>query len=68
MNADHTDAVDTYARLHGKSKKTGWKVCGIDCAGIDLANHDDLMRIEFGSPLEDAGSLRAKLTELKRTL
>lgn len=68
MNADHTDAVDTYARLHGKSKKAGWKVCGIDCAGIDLANHDDLMRIEFGSPLEDAGSLRAKLTELKRTL
>ncbi|SOE15467.1 hypothetical protein SAMN05877838_1061 [Hoeflea halophila] len=68
MNADHADAVDTYARLHGKSKRAGWKVCGIDCAGIDLANHDELMRIEFASPLKDAGSLRAKLTELKRTL
>ncbi|MGJ8571220.1 MAG: HugZ family protein [Hoeflea sp.] len=68
MNTEHPDAVDTYARLHGKSKTTGWKVCGIDCAGIDLANGDDLLRIEFDTPLEQVSGLRGKLTELSRTL
>ncbi len=68
MNTDHPDAVDSYARIYGKSKKTGWKVCGIDCAGLDLANHDDLLRIEFDTPLQQASGLRPKLTELLRTL
>ena len=68
MNTDHPDAVDNYARLHGKSKKTGWKVCGIDCAGIDLAKGDQLLRIEFDTPLEHASGLRVKITELSRTL
>lgn len=67
MNSDHPDSVDIYARLHGKSKKTGWKVCGIDCAGLDLANGDELLRIEFDTPLEQASGLRAKLAELSRT-
>ena len=68
MNTDHPDAVDTYARLHGKSKTTGWKICGIDCAGIDLSNADQLLRIEFGTPLENIAALRAKISELSRTL
>ncbi|MEM5474040.1 DUF2470 domain-containing protein [Hoeflea sp. AS60] len=68
MNADHGDAVDSYARIHGKSKKTGWKICGIDCAGIDLVNGDELLRIEFDDPLMHASGLRAKLAELSRTL
>jgi len=68
MNTDHPDAVDSYAKLHGKSKTTGWKICGIDCAGIDLANGDQLLRIEFDTPLEHASGLRVKITELSRTL
>ncbi len=68
MNLDHPEAVDTYARVHGKSKKTGWKVCGIDCAGLDLANADELLRIEYDVPLKQASGLRAKLAELSRTL
>jgi hypothetical protein len=68
MNDDHPDAVDSYARIHGKSKKTGWKVCGIDCAGLDLALGDELLRIEYDVPLTDASSLRFKLAELSRTL
>jgi len=67
MNADHADAVDTYARVLGKSKKTGWKVCGIDCSGLDLSLGDDLLRIEFDAPLEQASGLRSKLAELSRT-
>lgn len=68
MNADHADAVDTYARVIGKSKKAGWKICGIDCSGMDLTNGDDLLRIEFDTPLEQASGLRSKLAELSRTL
>lgn len=68
MNADHADSVDKYARSIGKSKKTGWKICGIDCAGLDLANGDELLRIEFDAPLEQASGLRMKLAELSRTL
>ena len=68
MNSDHPDSVDTYARILGKSKKTGWKVCGIDCAGLDLANGDELLRIEFDAPLQQASGLRTKLAELARTL
>jgi len=68
MNSDHPDSVDTYARILGKSKKTGWKVCGIDCAGLDLANGDELLRIEFDAPLQHASGLRTKLAELSRTL
>lgn len=68
MNADHADSVDKYARNIGKSKKTGWKICGIDCAGLDLANGDELLRIEFDTPLEQASGLRMKLVELSRAL
>jgi heme iron utilization protein len=68
MNADHADSVDNYARNIGKSKKTGWKICGIDCAGLDLANGDELLRIEFDAPLQQASGLRMKLAELSRTL
>lgn len=66
MNDDHADAADAYARAFGKSKRTGWRVCGIDCAGLDLANGDDLLRIEFDETLANATELRAKLAHLSR--
>ena len=66
MNADHSEAVDLYARVFGKSRKAGWRVCGIDCAGLDLANGDELLRIEFDAPLSQASELRSKLAELSR--
>lgn len=64
MNGDHADAVDAYARAFGKSPRTGWRICGIDCAGMELANQDDLLRIEFEETLTDAGQLRQKLASL----
>lgn len=66
MNKDHPEAVETYARVLGKSKKTGWSVCGIDSAGLDLANGDELLRIEFDMPLGQASELRSKLAGLTR--
>lgn len=66
MNVDHPDAADNYARAFGKSKKTGWTVCGVDCAGLDLANGDDLLRIEFDAPLGHASELRPTLAAMSR--
>jgi putative heme iron utilization protein len=69
MNDDHPGTPLSLCQgIHGKSKKTGWKVCGIDCAGLDLALGDELIRIEYDVPLTDASSLRFKLAELSRTL
>jgi len=67
INADHADAVDLYAGVYGKSRKTGWKICGIDCAGLDLCNGDELLRIEFDVPLGQASELRSKLAALARS-
>ena len=66
MNSDHPDTADLYARVFGKSKRTGWTVCGVDCAGLDLANGDELLRIEFEAPLRQASELRSKLSALSR--
>ena len=66
MNADHADAVDLYARVFGKSRKAGWRVCGVDCAGLDLLNGDELLRIDFDAPLSQASELRSKLADLSR--
>lgn len=66
MNTDHRDAIDSYAITYARSKKTGWKLCGIDCAGIDMVNGDELIRIEFDAPLDDSGQLRVKLVEMSR--
>jgi putative heme iron utilization protein len=67
MNSDHSGTADAMRRAFAGSKRTGWKVCGIDCAGLDLANGDELIRIEYDVPLTDASSLRFKLAELSRT-
>lgn len=66
MNTDHRDSVDAYAKVFGKSKKSGWRICGIDCAGLDLANGDEILRIEYDTPLETASELRPRLVELSR--
>ncbi|MCY0096264.1 HugZ family protein [Hoeflea ulvae] len=66
MNADHSDAIDNYARVFGKSKKSGWKLCGIDCAGLDLVQGDELLRIEYDSPLMKAADMRPLLVDMAR--
>jgi putative heme iron utilization protein len=66
MNSDHAGTADSYARAFAGSKRTGWKICGIDCAGLDLANGDELIRIEFDTILDNAAHLRAKLAEMSR--
>ncbi|MBW3096160.1 HugZ family protein [Pseudohoeflea coraliihabitans] len=64
MNSDHPDAADTYARAFAKSNKSGWKVIGMDCAGLDLALGDAILRVDFDKPLEDAAQLRTAVVSL----
>lgn len=66
MNGDHADAVDAYARAFGKSKRDGWRICGLDAAGIDIANGDELIRVEFAQILQDPAQIRTTLVELVR--
>jgi heme iron utilization protein len=64
MNNDHRDAVDAYAKAFGKSKKQGWVIIGIDAAGIDLANGDELLRVDFPETISEIAQLRPALASL----
>jgi putative heme iron utilization protein len=65
MNADHAEAVCHYARLCGAGPGA-WRLTGVDPDGADLANGDEVRRLEFATPVFDAGSLRAALVALAR--
>jgi len=66
MNSDHADAASKYAKLYCKAKGTGWRICGLDAAGVDLALGDQLKRLEYDAPLQSKGELRAALVKLYR--
>lgn len=67
MNADHGDAVDLYARVFAHQTESGWRMTGIDCAGLEIARGDRLQRIEFDTILQDAGRLRQELAAMAKT-
>jgi putative heme iron utilization protein len=64
MNTDHSDAASKYAKLYCKAKGTGWRICGLDAGGVDLASGDQLKRLEYEGPLQSAGELRPMLVRL----
>lgn len=64
MNSDHSDAASKYANAYCKAKGTGWRICGLDAGGIDLASGDQLKRLEYEVPLQSEGELRATLVKL----
>ena len=64
MNADHLDAIAAYARHFAKADGNGWIMTGCDVDGFDLACGDEMRRVFFPAPLEDAGDLRTMLVEL----
>ena len=57
MNADHSDAIDVYARAFAKATDGGWSLTGIDAEGIDIACGDDSRRVFFAEPLGSAGRI-----------
>ena len=64
MNTDHADAADRYAQAHCKAKGTGWRICGLDAAGVDLVNGDQSKRLEYDVPLQSQDELRPMLVKL----
>jgi heme iron utilization protein len=69
MNEDHDDAIQCYAEKLLKATPGGWKIAGIDPDGADLQRGDEVLRLEFETPVYSAGALRklfANLGEITR--
>mgnify|MGYP003343331455 FL=1 len=64
MNEDHADAVQLYAHRLLKRTGNGWKMTGIDRAGIDLRKGGDVGRLEFDMPLSAVEEARGVLVSL----
>ncbi|HTO33806.1 MAG TPA: HugZ family protein [Pararhizobium sp.] len=64
MNTDHADAASLYAQVYCGAKGSGWRITGLDAGGVDLAQKDQLKRLEYVSPLQSAEELRAMLVKL----
>jgi putative heme iron utilization protein len=66
MNADHRDAIQSYAFHYAKASGEGWTLAGIDAEGIDLLCGDESGRAFFPRPLADAAELRSVLVDMAR--
>lgn len=64
MNGDHPGAVAACARHFAKGDGDGWIVTGFDPEGMDVARGDQIRRVFFPAPLENAGELRNVLVEM----
>ncbi|WP_438752618.1 HugZ family protein [Pararhizobium sp. O133] len=64
MNTDHADAASRYAQVYCAAKGNAWRITGLDADGLDLAQKDQLKRLEYDSPLQSAAELRAMLVKL----
>ncbi len=64
MNQDHAETLGLYAtRLLGLAP-AGWRMTGIDAAGLDLGADGNSARLEFDRPVDDAEAARAALVGL----
>lgn len=66
MNSDHGDAVQLYAERLLGATPGGWKIAGIDPDGADLTRGEEVLRLQFSSPVHTAEALRAHLAALGR--
>ncbi|MDQ6436811.1 HugZ family protein [Mesorhizobium sp. LHD-90] len=66
MNSDHRDAIDLYATHFARAQGKGWAMTGIDAEGFDLASGDEVRRIFFDSPLQQASDLRPALVAMAK--
>ncbi|WP_275784037.1 HugZ family protein [Pararhizobium gei] len=64
MKRDHADAASLYAQRHCGAKGNGWRIAGLDAAGVDLASGDLLKRVEYDAPLQSPDDLRPALIKL----
>jgi hypothetical protein len=64
MNADHADAVALYATRLLAAPGGDWRMTGIDPEGIDIANGNDMLRLDFDAPVESPAEARQALVRL----
>jgi putative heme iron utilization protein len=64
MNGEHAHNLHDYCRhVHGNAAKSV-EMIGIDCDGFDMCADGEILRIEFGSEVKDAGEARTELVKL----
>ena len=64
MNADHAHNLSDYCRhAHGKIPQNA-RMIGVDCDGFDLRADGEVLRMEFGIEVKDAGEARTELVKL----
>ena len=64
MNTDHAHNLFDFCRhVHGKAPARA-EMIGIDCDGLDVRADGEVLRIDFGSAVKDAGEARAELVKL----
>lgn len=66
MNEDHADAVAAYATGLLKAAPGDWRLTGLDADGLDLANGDEIRRLDFPRRLAKAEEVRPLLISLAR--
>lgn len=54
VNALGKGRVDLFVNSLFRGESRGWKVIGVDAAGMDLARKEQLFRHEFGAEVQDA--------------
>jgi heme iron utilization protein len=64
MNADHDDAIQSYAEKLLGANPGGWKIMAIDPDGADLRRGNDVLRLPFATPVYSSGALRSLLAKL----
>ncbi|TCL74696.1 pyridoxamine 5'-phosphate oxidase family protein [Rhizobium sp. BK251] len=56
-------ADDLAAKISGRSE-AGWRVCGLDPAGLDLVSGDNLLRFEFDDPLPEEAHIISHISKI----
>lgn len=64
MNDDHADAIELYATRIAGAPAGGWRMTGIDPAGLDLSNGERGLRLEFDAPISTAKEARDVLVAM----
>lgn len=64
MNEDHADAVALYATKLAGATGEHWRMIGLDCEGIDIANESSTLRLDFGAPAATPDEARGELVRL----
>ena len=66
MNTDHGDALRGYCRQATGAEPSSAVLIGIDCDGLDVRADGAHVRIEFDTPVTNAGKAREALAALAR--